>query len=262
MAYALTKNWLLLTCASLLLAVSSSVFAETSQALSDPHNGSVFRLNVSPNGYPPYLINNGNDNSGIIWDVTKAIASRIGYQIEARKIPRKRVDQMILDGHIDGTTRAIEWTSRADEFLFTDPVVDIEEVVFFPKESDLTYEDVEDLFSLRLVTHLGYKYPVLRPHFESGEIKRFDVSRDEDLFTFVLKGEQFHAAIADRLVGQWILRNNNMQDEFRHSTTTLSRYEFRLMVRPDLKPFVEGFNRELARMRQSGELDAILSRYR
>ena len=262
MGYPCSKNLALLVITGLFLAAPSLSHAESSAPDTDAGTANVFRLNVSPNGYPPYLINNGDHNSGIMWDVTKAIADRIGYQLKAEKIPRKRVDQMILDGHIDGTTRAIEWTTRADEFLFTDPVVDIEEVVFFPKDSEHVYQGVEDLFSLRVVTHLGYKYPALSPHFESGKIERFDVSRDEDLFNFTLRGEQFHAAIADRLVGQWILRTNNMQNEFRHSSTPLSRYEFRLMVRPDLRPFVEGFNRELARMRDNGELDAILAEYR
>lgn len=222
----------------------------------------VFRFNVSPNGYPPYLINEDGKQSGIMWDVVTAIADRLDYQVIPEQIPRKRVDQMLAEGYIDATPRAKEWTDNPDEFAFTDPVVDIEEVLFMPKDSELQFEVPEDLFSRTLVTHLGYHYPVLEPHFESGRIRRFDVSRDKDMFGYVLHGSEMDAAVADRLVGKWILRNENMQGEFRTSPTKLSDYGFRLMLRKDCASFAESFNRELEAMRESGELEEILANYR
>ncbi len=197
-----------------------------------------------------------------MWDVVTEIAKRLDYKVIPEKIPRKRVDQMLLEGYIDGTTRAKEWTANPDEFAFTDPVVDIEEVLFVPKDSDLQFEVPEDLFSRTLVTHLGYHYPALEPHLESGKIQRFDVSRDKDMFKYVLHGEDMHAAIADRLVGKWILLNEGLQDEFRTIPKKLSEYGFRLMLRKDWADFAESFNSELEVMRENGELDEILSRYR
>ena len=222
----------------------------------------VFRFNVSPNGYPPYLINVDGKQSGIMWDVVTVIAGRLDYQVIPEEIPRKRVDQMLSEGYIDATTRAKEWTDNPEEYAFTDPVVDIEEVLFVPKDSDLKFEVPEDLFSRTLVTHLGYHYPALEPHFESGRIKRFDVSRDKDMFSYVLHGQDMDAAVADRLLGKWILRNENMQSEFRTTSTQLSVYGFRLMLRKDWASFAEAFNRELEAMRANGELEDILTNYR
>ncbi|MFL1466010.1 substrate-binding periplasmic protein [Marinobacter sp. HN1S83] len=222
----------------------------------------TFRFNVSPNGYPPYLIVDGRQPSGIMWDVVSLIAQRIGYEVIPKKIPRKRVDRMLSRGYIDGTSRAIEWTDNPDKFLFTDPIVAIEEVFFIPTDSDLQYRTPEDLFSRTVVTHLGYAYPVLEPHIESGAIKRFDVSRDRDMFTFVRHGEHFDAAVADRLVGQWILLNEGWQKDFRTSAEGISNYGFRLMLRKDWGEFARLFNAELANMRANGELEEILSRYR
>ncbi|WP_372971197.1 substrate-binding periplasmic protein [Marinobacter sp.] len=222
----------------------------------------VFRFNVSPNGYPPYLINEEGEQSGIMWDVVTVIADRLDYEVVPEKIPRKRVDQMLAQGYIDATTRAKEWTDNPDEFAFTDPVVNIEEVLFVPEGSDLQFETPEDLFSRTLVTHLGYHYPALETHFESGNITRFDVSRDKDMFNYVLHGNDMNAAVADRLVGRWILLNEGMQNQFRTTSTTLSEYGFRLMLRKDWASFAESFNRELEAMRESGELDKILAKYR
>lgn len=222
----------------------------------------VFRLNVSPNGYPPYLITEEDQTTGIVWTVVEEIAGRLGYRIEAHKVPRKRVDQMLLEGVIDATPRAREWTSSPEDFVFTDPVVTIEEVVFFPSGSPHDFQVIQDLFSLTLVTHLGYHYPTLDDHFQSGNIRRFDVSRDQDLFFYVLQGDELDAAVADRLLGQWILYKAGIKDKFRSSSTTLSEAGLRIMLRHEWHGFAQEFNKELASMRQSGRIDAILSNYR
>jgi len=222
----------------------------------------VFRFNVSPNGYPPYLIVQQNQPSGIMWDVVSVVAQRLGYEVIAEQIPRKRVDKMLLDGYIDGTSRAREWADDPEQFLFTDPVVDIEEVFFAPAESGFSYQSPDDLVSKTIVTHLGYRYPLLEPYFEEGRIRRFDVSRDKDMFTFVLHGERFDAAIADRLVGKWILRNEGLRKHFEITSKGISNYGFRLMLRKDWHSFANRFNEELAKMKKNGELDAILANYR
>jgi polar amino acid transport system substrate-binding protein len=260
--------WIASVAACLVASLGMSAHAETAPGSSGPSTGGsspengVFRFNVSPDGYPPYLIEEESRTTGIMWEVVTRIVDRLGYSVEAVKVPRKRVDQLLLGGMIDGTPRAKAWTDRPEDFLFTDPIVDIEEVIFFPANSPANFQVIEDLLSMTLVTHLGYHYPALEPYFQSGQIKRFDVPRDKDLFVYVLRGDEFDAAIADRLVGQWLLLKQGMQDQFRISSEVLSTSGLRLMLRPEWQSFARGFNRELATMRQNGEIDTILSRYR
>lgn len=253
--------WLAPLVASLLAFPGLLAQADTGAA-EQTADEKVFRFNVSPNGYPPYLINEDDQTTGIMWEVVSEITNRLGYSLEAVKVPRKRVDQMLLEGMIDGTSRAKEWTDRPEEFLFTDAIVDIEEVVFFPADSPADFRVAEDLYSLTLVTHLGYHYPALEPHFKSGDIRRFDVPSDRDLFIYVVSGDDLDAAIADRLVGQWLLLKQGMQTEFRVSSSAVSRSGLRLMLRPDWQSFAKAFNKELAAMRENGEIEAILSKYR
>ncbi|WP_323754359.1 substrate-binding periplasmic protein [Marinobacter sp.] len=246
-----------------LLIISLLCYALGANASEDiEEHPKIFRLNVSPHGYPPYLIVDDDTPSGILWDVMTAITPRLGYQLIPRKIPRKRVDGMLLDGYIDGTLRAIEWTENPEKFLFTHAVVDIEEVLFFEHDSKMDFSHPSDIFGHTIVAHLGYKYPALAPYFEQGKIKRFNVSSDKDLFRYVLLGDRFDAALADRLVGQWFLRNEGLSNRLRPSTGSISQYGYRLMLRKDWTHFAQGFNRELSAMRENGELDAILENYR
>lgn len=240
-------------------ATWTMVFASSSQAGTQDK---IFNFNVSPSGYPPYLILDGREPSGIMWDVVSLISERIGYTLVAEKIPRKRIDQMLLDGYVDGTARAKEWTEHPEDYLFTDPIVDIEEVFFMPRESAIRYESPDDLISGTLVTRLGYQYPALEPYFAKGLIRRFDASRDREMFIFTLRGNRFDAAVADRLVGQWFMKNEGLRDEFRISYNNISQYGFCIMLRKEWKEFADAFNMELAHIRKNGELDAILANYR
>lgn len=235
-------------------AVSISAHAASDQK--------TFRFNVSPNGYPPYLIVEQGTPSGIMWDVVSLIGQRLGYEVVPKKVPRKRVDELLLEGVIDGTPRAREWTANPEQFVFTDSVVSIEEVFFVRKDSEWEYQSPQDLYSKTVVTHLGYHYPKLQVHFDAGNIHRFDVSRDQDMFTFVLHGDRFDAAIADRLVGQWILKKEGLQDQFRTTKEGISKFGFRIMLTPKNRDFAKAFNAELKTLRNNGELDAILARYR
>jgi polar amino acid transport system substrate-binding protein len=224
--------------------------------------GQTLRLNVSPSGYPPYLIVKGDNYSGIIWDVVNRVAERAGFDVSAVQVPRKRVDNLLREGYLDATPRAREWTAHPDQFLFTDPVVNVEEVFFSTNHSDFRYEGPDSLIDKTLVTHLGYRYPTVQEQFNTGQTNRFDVSRDRDMFRYLLYSDEFDAAIADRLVGQWIILSEGLQGRFRMSEDNVSEYGFRLMLRKDWEDFAALFNRELQALKANGELDEILSRYR
>lgn len=223
----------------------------------------VLRLNVSTGGYPPYLIvSHDHQYSGIAYDVVTRIAERMGYRVKALEIPRKRVDNLLQEGVIDATLRAREWTREPDRFLFTDAIVPIREVFFTPAESSFRFQGLDRLHNVTVATPLGYHYPRLKPLFDSGAVKRREVSRDRDIFTFMLHGENIDAAVADLLVGQWLIRQNGWQGKFRYSDQAITELGYRLMVRPDWAQFAEAFNEELEMMKASGELDEILDQYR
>lgn len=237
-----------------LLIAGSSGLARASESL---------RLNVSPNGYPPYTIVADQKISGIVWDVVTRIGERLGYRIEARKIPRKRVDGMLLDGFIDATARAEEWTDAPERFVFTDPIVSVREVFFSVGQEPFDYQSPEDLAGKTVLTHLGYKYPNLHDMFNSRKALRFDVPKDRDIFSYLLHGEnRFDLAISDVLVGRWLIRKNGWKGRFSTSPQALSDYGLKLMLRPDMADFAQQFNRELAAMKANGELDRILQTYR
>ncbi len=260
MTFASLIRWLAPAFLVLAPAVATSESVDQKAPL---HQDCVFRFNVSATSYPPYLIHNEDGSySGIAFDVVRRITQRLGYEFSVLRIPRKRVDTMLLDGHIDGTTRAREWTSNPDQFLFTDPIVPVREVFFAPADSKFHFTTVDDLKDITVVTPLGYHYPLLQPLFDSQTIKRYEVADDKDLFTYLLHGRGLDVTIADLAVGQWVIRQRDWQGKFRHSEQAISDYGYRLMLRPDWTEFADAFDNELAAMKSRGELEEILDQYR
>ncbi|WP_166261182.1 substrate-binding periplasmic protein [Marinobacter salicampi] len=234
---------------------------ETSEAGTNAHRDFVF--NVSPTGYPPYVIISENDEySGIIWDVVERISTQLGYQVIPRKIPRKRVNQMLVDGYIDATYRAIEWTEEPERFVFTLPITRVRENFFKTVDSEFEFEEPEDIAGHTIVTHLGFHYPALEPIFAAERAQRFDVTKHKDMLQFLLHGEQFHAAVMDQAVGQWIMSQNGWSDQLEVVGDPISDFGFRLMLRQDWSEFATAFNEELTRMKDSGEISKIERRYR
>lgn len=252
-----------LTLASVPNSLTFASETESGSVSANDATARVLKLNISSDGYPPYLIIDRDGNpGGIAYDVISRIADRLGYTVEPLRVPRKRVDDLLLEGHIDATPRAREWTENPDQYLFTDPIIDVQEVFFTPAEKRLDFDSPETLPRMKVVTPLGYYYPKLQGLFESGHLERFEVSNDRDMFTYLLHGDSFDAAIADLTVGRWIIRENDWRGKFRHTDNTIGRYGYRVMLRKDWQEFAESFNEELAGLRANGELDVILDQYR
>jgi len=257
---------------SLCLALGLVGVAPTSLQAREPEGGQetmpgLVRLDVLPDGYPPYIVieklENGEErHSGILWDVLEDLGEEAGFRLEAHEIPRKRVDQMLRDGFIDVTPRAIEWTDEPDDFLFTDRVMKLRDVFFVRKDSDFVYRAPSDLDGKTIVTQLGYRYPPIEHKFEAGDTERFDVQKHQDLLGFLIHSNRFHAAITDVAVGQWVMKQRGWQDEFKYVDNELASYDLRLMARDDWHEFVDAFNKHLEGLRRSGRLEEIRNRYR
>ncbi|MFE8070331.1 transporter substrate-binding domain-containing protein [Marinobacteraceae bacterium S3BR75-40.1] len=221
----------------------------------------VLRFNISPNGYPPYtIVEEDGTVRGIMWDTARHILQDLGYRIQPEEVPRKRVNRMILEGHLDATPRARQWTRNPDRFLFTDPIVYTQEVFFSPREAPFHYRR-DSLEGRTLLTHLGYNYPELEPLFRSGKLQRFDVQHERMMFKHLLAGERFNLLIAERQVGLWIMKQEGIQDRVYVDDEPISHVAFSIMFAPRYKALVKDFNEALEAMKASGELQAIIGRY-
>ena len=219
-------------------------------------------LNISEGGYPPYMISNTTGKaSGIIVDVLQVIANKYDHVINSVEIPKNRVESGILAGTIDASPSAKEWVSNQDDFIFSDVIVVVKDMLFSPIHTPIKYTQPSDLIGKLVGINLGYFYPRLQPFFDNGKIRTTVAIGEVLMLKKILKGHS-QCAVVEELVGKLIIKNDpSMQGKFYISKKEINSYEFRIMFNKKWQSFVSVFNQELAIMKENGNLLKIIMQY-
>ena len=233
-----------------------------SNATATQHSDDELIFNIGMGSIPPYTIK-GEDGSisGIFWDVLSRVAREYDYTVLATEVPTNRVDGFLLEGRIDVTMRAIEWTEEPRRFMFTEPITIARDVVFTRIDHPLHLNSPDDFKGKTVITHLGYSYPALEPLFESGEVTRLELHDEISMFRRLAGAERFDGLLTNYRSGMWIMHNHGWEDDFRVEPMVLAESPYRLMLAPRWSHFVVLFNRELAKMKENGELARIIASY-
>lgn len=227
----------------------------------DPVRTQPVKLNVSASGYPPFLLVDGEAPAGIMVDVFRRVAARLGQEVVYLPLTRPEVDAGLEAGTLDATPRAIEWVADPDRYVFSDPVLAIKDVLFVRSDA------AEDLFTIgmlagkRIAAQRGYRYPTLAPLFAEGGVVRVDADGPREQLALLDAGEADFAVMAEP-VGYWHMREAGLRGRFKALEPHLESVGYRFLFLQRWRPFVQRFNAELARMRGSGELFAIVDSYR
>lgn len=224
----------------------------------------TLKFNVSSGGYPPYTIVYPDGTvSGIFWEVVSIIAQRLNLRLESVQLPPMRSDSLLQEGYSDVTMRAIEWTKTPEDFVFTDPVMMTRDAIFSHNHSTRTIRHIDDLDGTML-TRLGFNYPWLQEKLDSGVVSLIPVQAQEPMFRRLYHGGgRFTGAVSNQHAGYWVLKNHpRWRQDISEAPIRLDEVAYRLMFSPRHAELVPEINRELARLRESGELERIIRSYR
>lgn len=244
---------------ALLLALCLPAHGSEPQAMPD-----ALVFNISMEGYPPFtILDDQGQISGIFWDLLASIAARHDIDLTAVQLPSKRVEQMLLEGHLDVTMRAREWTEHPDQFVFSEPVLETRDAIFVHRNHRGRYRTADDLEGKLVLTQLGFRYPELNDALSEGRIHYLEIQDQSSMFRRLLQGQRFDAAISNLDAGLWLIREQGWQDQIELADVVFTPVPYRLMFAPAHRDFVEKIlNPELRSMAESGELEAIRDRYR
>lgn len=104
-------------------------------------------FNMTNTGYPPFMIHGSADTPprGIIYDVFQAILAKQGLSMELAFIPKKRELRLMDQGVLDAHAIAREWVPNPGDYVFTDPILKIRNVLFSLAINPAPYAHVNDL---------------------------------------------------------------------------------------------------------------------
>ncbi|MFT5706763.1 MAG: polar amino acid transport system substrate-binding protein [Oceanospirillaceae bacterium] len=220
----------------------------------------IINFNVTPKTYPPFFTSSAAGESGIFLEIMQEIVSRQGDILHKVKIPRKRGDTWVKNGKLNVAVRALEWVPRANDYSFSDPVLQYKSVLVSRGDKPLEFQYVKQLKGKKLITYLGFKYPVLDSFFMEKSIARIDVSSGSKMLQLIEKGRA-DAAIMNETVARWLIKEHKYKGVFYLSKGSLGVFDIRLMFNKAQKKYVESVNRTLANIKQEGKLQQIFNKY-
>lgn len=118
----------------------------------------------------------------------------------------------------------------------------------------------EQLLNERLGTVLGFTYPRLEPLFASNQIQRED-ARTQEQVLLKLSARRYRYAISNELSLHWFNRHQP-PDRKLYNLSEVTADPIACIVRdaPDVPTMA--LLRAMVQMKQAGEFDALLARYR
>ena len=227
----------------------------------------MITLSLPPSGWPPYVISdlNGAGPGGIMVDVFREICRVEGYELQMVLYPEKRGHMLLREGHVDAISKAREWVEDPSIYLWTNPVIDSSDVVVFRQTNPIPFTSPQDLAGLNVGLIFSFHYPRLTPLIDRGQITEHRANNSQNLLRMLNHGH-IDCAVINPLVTRWQLRNQTdlSPADFAFSDTPLDNASCRFaFTRGERwKPFIARFNRQLAKMKEDGRLDAIVARYR
>jgi len=217
------------------------------------------------NGYAPYLMPKELGHKGIMVDVLSKALNSQGYKVAINYMPELRCHKMLEKGQGRIFPSAKEWIKTPENYVWTDPVLEVADNIITLKDSTLRLSSIGGLKGLSVGTIYQLTYPSFEPYFADGSIYRVDGRNVEQLLKMLIRG-RIDALILDKNMLFWETRNNPDYDSstFRVSEQTYDPVQYRFMVtkKTDQKHIVEAFNKGVTLMRKSDKLHKTIESYR
>lgn len=218
------------------------------------------RFSVSDSWAMPMIhIEHGQATGGILYDLQQRLAEKVGRRAELLVRPRLRIQQMLVRGEIDVRCYVNPaWLSESHhQYIWSVP--------FMVQRDLLVGRDKQQLQLSRMPgetigTVLGFTYPQLAPLFASGHLRRDD-ARTQKLALDKLKAKRYDYAISNELTLQWYNRQQPAGDKLQPLLEVAADI-VACIVRDEPDVPTMPLLRALVQMKQAGEFETILARYR
>lgn len=208
---------------------------------------------------PMVRIEDGRAVAGILVDLQQRLAAKVGRKAELLVMPRLRVQHALDSGEIDVRCYVSpNWVNSGHyRYIWSLPFMTQRDVLAGTRAENLR---AEQLRGERLGTVLGFTYPRLEPLFASGQLQRED-ARTQDQVLLKLSAQRYQYAISNELSLHWFNRQQPAEQKL-HILSEIASDPIACIVRdaPDVPTMA--LLRAMVQMKQAGEFDEILARYR
>ena len=189
---------------------------------------------------------------------TEAFAEQ-GWDVTFEFLPWARGKKLAQRGDLDGTMIYSYTDERAQDFIYSEPIITLENRVFYNKDNPVDWENPEDLAKLKIGGVVDYDYDIQRRNPDAGIT--FDRVGKPVLNFKKLAAGRLDAVISNRLVGQQLAEQAGVRDRIAMHPKATNNEPYHLMVSKTVdntEAIVEAFNAGLAKLRDSGRHAEII----
>jgi polar amino acid transport system substrate-binding protein len=215
-------------------------------------------IKITNGDWAPYMAESLK-HYGVVSHIVSETFALEGITVEYVFLPWKRAYEDAKEGKADGS---IIWgfsEERAAELKFSEPVINLETVLFIQKNSTVDWTTEEDLGKYSIGGVIGYSYGIEALE-TSGKVKISRIASPENNYKKLASG-RLEIVLEDRDVGWQLANNLGLTDSLKTHPKPLNTKSFHLLMSKNSAKgdkFLEAFNRGLAKMKASGKLDQMV----
>ncbi|MCW7753466.1 transporter substrate-binding domain-containing protein [Desulfobotulus sp. H1] len=180
-----------------------------------------------------------------------------GWEVEFRYLPWARGLNLTQEGQLDATMLYSYNEDRGRSFIYSDPIISLDTVVFSRKADPVNWQKPEDLKGITLGAVLEYDYGFVS---EANGYTLDRVASNEFNYRKLAAG-RIAALLEERVVGLATIEREGLQGAITLNPKPVKSVPYHLIVsrsHPGAEKIMAVFNEGLAQLRAEGRLDALL----
>lgn len=223
--------------------------------------GETYKVGSTPSGIPfTFLDVKTNEITGLMVDIVDAIAAQEGFTAQVEATQWAALIPSLTSSKIDIIAAAmIISEERAKVVTFTDPVYNYGEGLFVTKDDETPYATWDDLAGKTVGVQVGTRYyDGMTASGKFKEIKVYD--QIADIMRDVSLG-RIDAGIADYPIVAYQMAQSESNLRLVPEYEAQMAGDVALAVRQDATELLSVLNDGIAKIKESGELDAIVEKW-
>ena len=214
----------------------------------------------SSHGFPPFSIYENGKFGGIIPEILNLSLSQDKTTFKTISLPEKRLRKSISLDSIDGVLTSVDWISQPKNYIFSEPILTVKDVLFQHTSNDKNIKSLANLKGKTIGVVHGYTYSSeIESLFNSGEIKKYEGTDETHLLRLIEKKRLDYALVTER-VGWWIAKQKGWSKQLKVSSLATGEFEYRILFHKKHKELIPELNKSLKTKHK--EIAQIIAKYR
>jgi polar amino acid transport system substrate-binding protein len=207
---------------------------------------------------PPFVYTSASSEYlGIVPRLAEALSRELNLKLEYLPIPRKGLEQSLLDGKADMAWLSPDWVLNKEQLIFSDAIFLHREFLFAKEPFEKNSEPLDWLKDKTVCIRQDYQYPTLNRFFENKVARAVPVSSQVPLVMLLLKG-RCDLLYMNEHRATWMTNRLGVEHKVWRSNRALSESKLAFMFTKTWQNRMLQINQALAAIKGSGELDSII----